>query len=208
MFNEPASSPLMPSSAGRQGRPFPDDRGGWRASSHGTGTGLPGRHAPSEFGPWQTIWKHPRRRGGEGTRDGILAEWLTIADSQGVVHWSVSVDSTVNRAHQHGTNLHRATGARICLMNPRTMPLAVSRGGLSTKIHALVDGEGRPLVLLVAPGQGGDAPMFTHLMDQLKIHRTRAGQGATRPGRVRGDEAYSSRAIRTHRWPLATTNSH
>ena len=36
-----------------------------------------------------------------------------------------------------------------------------SRGGLSTKIHSLVDGKGRPLVLLVAPGQGGDAPMFT-----------------------------------------------
>ena len=46
-----------------------------------------------------------------------------------------------------------------------------SRGGLSTKIHSLVDGKGRPLVLLVAPGQGGDAPMFTHLMNELKIKR-------------------------------------
>lgn len=44
------------------------------------------------------------------------------------------------------------------------------RGGLSTKIHALVDGEGRPL-LLVAPGQGEDGPTFTQLMDQLKSNR-------------------------------------
>jgi putative transposase len=73
-----------------------------------------------------------------------------------------------------------------------------SRGGLSTKIHALVDGKGRPLVLLVAPGQGGDAPMFTHLMDQLKIARCGPGRPRTRPDRVRGDKAYSSRAIRTH----------
>lgn len=29
-----------------------------------------------------------------------------------------------------------------------------SRGGLSTKIHALVDGNDRPLVLLVAPRAG------------------------------------------------------
>jgi putative transposase len=73
-----------------------------------------------------------------------------------------------------------------------------SRGGLSTKIHALVDGKGRPLVLLVAPGQGGDAPMFAHLMNQLKINRAGQGRPRTRPDRVRGDKAYSSRAIRTH----------
>lgn len=72
------------------------------------------------------------------------------------------------------------------------------RGGLSTKIHALVDAKGRPLVLVVAPGQGGDAPMFTHLMDQLKINRHGPGRPRTRPDRVRGDKAYSSRAIRSH----------
>ena len=71
-----------------------------------------------------------------------------------------------------------------------------SRGGLSTKIHSLVDGKGRPLVLLVAPGQGGDAPMFTHLMNELKIKRPGPGRPRTRPDRVRGDKAYSSRAIR------------
>jgi hypothetical protein len=31
------------------------------------------------------------------------------------------------------------------------------RGGLSTKIHHLADGKGRPLVMLVGPGQGGDS---------------------------------------------------
>ena len=56
-----------------------------------------------------------------------------------------------------------------------------SRGGLSTKIHSLVDGKGRPLVLLVAPGQGGDAPMFTHLMNELKIKRPGPGRPRTRP---------------------------
>jgi putative transposase len=82
---------------------------------------------------------------------------------------------------------------------PDDQAIGRSRGGLSTKVHAIVDGKGRPLVLLVvlvAPGQGGDAPMFTHLMDKLKIIRARRPQ--TRPDRVRGDKAYSSRAIRTH----------
>ena len=79
---------------------------------------------------------------------------------------------------------------------PADHAIGRSRGGLSTKIHALVDGKGRPLVLLVAPGQGGDAPMFPHLIEQLKINRAGPGRPRTRPDRVRGDKAYSSRAIR------------
>lgn len=63
-----------------------------------------------------------------------------------------------------------------------------SRGGLSTKIHALVDGNGRPLVLPVAPGQSGDAAMFTHLMAQMKINHAGPGRPRTRPDHVRGDK--------------------
>lgn len=65
-------------------------------------------------------------------------------------------------------------------------------------MHHLVDGNGRPLVTLVGPGQAGDAPMFPHLMRHLRIRRAGRGRARTRPGRVRGDKAYSSRAIRGH----------
>lgn len=58
--------------------------------------GIAWRDVPSEFGPWQTIWKRHRRYSGDGTWDGVLAEVLTTADSQGEVDRSVSVDSTVN----------------------------------------------------------------------------------------------------------------
>lgn len=40
--------------------------------------------------------------------------------------------------------------------------------------------------------------MFPLLMSQLKIDRTGPGRPRTRPERVRGDKAYSSRAIRSH----------
>ncbi len=33
-----------------------------------------------------------------------------------------------------------------------------SRGGLTTKIHALVDADGRTVRLALTPGQAGDAP--------------------------------------------------
>jgi putative transposase len=69
---------------------------------------------------------------------------------------------------------------------------------LSTKIHQLVDGRGLPLVVLVTPGQAGDSPMFEPLMAQLRIQRAGPGRARTRPDTVRGDKAYSSRAIRSH----------
>jgi transposase len=53
------------------------------------------------------------------------------------------------------------------------------------------------LVVLVSPGQSNDAPLFTHLLDHLRVQRPGRGRARTRPDRVRGDKAYSSRAIRT-----------
>lgn len=84
---------------------------------------------------------------------------------------------------------------------PSDHAIGRSRGGLSTKIHHLVDGRGLPLVVLVGAGQAGDAPMFLILMDHLRVARRGPGRPRTRPDRVRGDKAYSSRAIRQHlRW--------
>lgn len=72
-----------------------------------------------------------------------------------------------------------------------------SRGGLSTKIHQLVDGNGLPLVTMITPGQSGDSPMLIPLLEQLRVGRP-VGRPRTRPDAVRGDKAYSSRAIRSH----------
>lgn len=68
---------------------------------------------------------------------------------------------------------------------------------MSTKVHQLVDGNGLPVVVLLTAGQAGDSPMFAPLMAQLRVTR-RAGRPRTRPDSVRGDKAYSSRAIRSH----------
>ena len=60
-----------------------------------------------------------------------------------------------------------------------------SRGGLTTKIHALVDAEGRPLHLALTPGQAGDAPAAEALIDRID-------PGAT----LIADRAYDTNAIR------------
>ena len=68
---------------------------------------------------------------------------------------------------------------------------------MSTKIHQLVDGNGLPLVTLISAGQAGDSPMFLPLMSHLRVGRE-VGRPRSRPDAVRGDKAYSSRAIRRH----------
>ena len=42
-----------------------------------------------------------------------------------------------------------------------------SRGGLTTKIHALVDANGLPLELVLTPGQAGDCPVAEQLLGHL-----------------------------------------
>ncbi len=71
-----------------------------------------------------------------------------------------------------------------------------SRGGLSTKIHQLCDGHGRPLVVLLGPGQGSDSRMFPPLLEALSVARTGPGRPRTTPEAVLGDKAYSSRGHR------------
>jgi len=62
-----------------------------------------------------------------------------------------------------------------------------SRGGLTTKIHALVDADGRPVRLALTPGQAGDAPEALPLIEDIDA-------GAT----LIADRAYDTNAIRDH----------
>jgi transposase len=68
---------------------------------------------------------------------------------------------------------------------------------VSSKIHQLVDGRGRPLVIAVTAGQAGDSPMLAPLLAHLAVRRPGPGRPRTRPDSLIGDKAYSSRANRT-----------
>ena len=99
---------LLPTNVGRQGRPFGEHRRVVEGIAYRFRTGIPWRDLPRDvFGPWQTVWKRHRRYAGDGTWDRVLARLLTDADAAGRIHWTVSVDATVNRAHQHATNTIR-----------------------------------------------------------------------------------------------------
>ena len=99
--------PLLPSSDGQRGRPFRDHRQVIEGIVYRLRTGVAWRDLPDSFGPWQTIWKRHRRFSSDGTWDKIHARLIAEADAGGDVGWKVSVDSTINRAHQHATTLAR-----------------------------------------------------------------------------------------------------
>ena len=99
---------LLPSNQGRRGHPFGDHRRVEEGIIYRYRTGVPWRDLPAtQFGPWQTVWKRHRRFAGDGTWDRVLTMLLALADADGQVDWTVSVDSTINRAHQHATNTKR-----------------------------------------------------------------------------------------------------
>jgi transposase len=101
-------APFLPSNVGRRGHPFGNDRRVVEGIIYRYRTGIPWRDLPREqFGPWQTVWKRHRRYAGDGTWDTVLAALLARADTIGKIEWTVSVDATINRAHQHATNTTR-----------------------------------------------------------------------------------------------------
>lgn len=65
------------------------------------------------FGPWQTVWTWHHRMASDGAWDWVLRKVTAAADAAGMVDWSLSVDSTIARAHQHATNTTRLTGGWI-----------------------------------------------------------------------------------------------
>jgi transposase len=63
-------------------------------------------------------------------------------------------------------------------------------------VHLRAEGGGKPMTLVLTPGQRNEAPVFDHLMARGAVRRPGRGRPRVRPGRVVGDKGYSSRRIR------------
>jgi transposase len=72
------------------------------------------------------------------------------------------------------------------------------RGGLTTKVHARVDGKGRPFTFALTPGQQHAATMAETLMAQGAIPSGKQGRPRLRPRRLVADKAYGSRQFNRH----------
>jgi transposase len=166
-----------------------------------TRTGCPWRDVPERYGTWQCVYGLFRSWQLAGRWTAIETALQALADEIGLIDWTVSVDSTVNRAHQHAAGARRQAGEQKQppVGEPADHALGRSRGGLSTKVHLAVEAGRKPLATVLTPGQAADSPQFTVVLDRIRVPR-RSGRGRprTRPSRVLADRAYASRGNRAY----------
>lgn len=134
--------PLMPADPVR-GRRWADHRRTLEAIAWKYRTDSPRRDLPDELGSFQTAHKRLIRWAVDGTWERILAAVLAAADADDDLAWTVSVDSTVVRAHQHAFGASKKGASHSG--EPADHAPGRSRGGLSTKVHLAADGRARPL---------------------------------------------------------------
>ena len=188
-------APLMPENGRRGGR--------WRNHREVVNgilwklrTGAPWRDLPERYGPWQTCYDRFSRRRRDGTWDRLLSHAQARSDEVGEVEWLVSVDSTVARAHQHAAGARRKPSREDSKrggFHPPDEARGRSRGDLSTKLHLSCDGKGRPLSVVVTPGQGHESTQLAPVLDAIRVAhpegRPRRGPSTSSPTRATATQA-------------------
>ena len=133
----------LPGRAGSVGVTAADNRRFIDAVIHRYRTGMPWRDLPERFGDRNNTHRRWSRWAKKGVWAGILAVLAVDADNEYAM-----IDSTIVRAHQHSAGAKKIAG--------EDQAIGKSKGGLSTKIHVLVDALGNPLKAMVTAGQVHD----------------------------------------------------
>ena len=104
-------------------------------------SGAPWRDLPDNFGPYTTCYNRFVR----WRRAGV---WAKIMSALAGAHDTAvqMIDTSVIRVHQHGA----------CITRNKKQSMGRSRGGLTSKIHALVDTNGLPVRLALTAGEAHD----------------------------------------------------
>jgi transposase len=116
-------------------------------------SGAPWRDLPETFGPYTTCYNRFVRWGRAGV-------WNQIMDALAATHDAAvqMIDTSVIRVHQHGA----------CIAGNSEQHMGRSRGGLTTKIHAVVDTNGLPVQLGLTPGEAHDNRLCSVLLNELR----------------------------------------
>jgi transposase len=116
-------------------------------------SGAPWRDLPGSFGPYTTCYNRFVR----WRRAGV---WAKIMNALAGAHDAAvqMIDTSIVRVHQHGA----------CIIRNRRQSMGRSRGGLTSKIHALVDTNGLPVRLALTAGEAHDNRLAGKLLSRLK----------------------------------------
>lgn len=183
--------PLLPA-APKQGRPrsYPL-RALIDGIRHRTRVGCPWRDVPERYGPWWRLYALFTAWQVLEVWERIESALLAAANAAGQLSWQVSVDSTTSRAHVHAAGARRDSPDLVA-GEPEHHALGRSRGGFSTKTHLACDQHRGVLAFHLTPGQAGDSPEMTTVLEGIQVARPGHGRSRIRPDRVLADKAYSS----------------
>jgi transposase len=117
-------------------------------------TGVAWDDLPERFGKPNSLYRRFRRWSRQGIWDALFARGIPEDELE-----TVMVEATITKAQRF------ASGAR----GGGAEDLGRSRGGLTTKIHALVDRRGRPLCYLLTPGQAADCRHARVLLEDVSF---------------------------------------
>jgi transposase len=145
-------------------------------------SGAPWRDLPDSYGPPTTCYNRFVR----WRRAGI---WDQIMDALAAAHNAAvqMIDTSIVRVHQHGA----------CITNNSGQHMGRSRGGLTSKIHVVVDGNGLPVRLGLTGGQAHDNRLCSVLLRQLP-----------RRARLLADRGYDADWIRAFRQRTGSVGKH
>src|SRR5688500_11243128 len=144
-----AIKPLLPNKP--RGVPRVDDRRILNGIFWVLRSGAPWRDLPENFGPYTTCYNRFVR----WQRAGV---WAKIMSALAGAHDAAvqMIDSSIIRAHQHGA----------CITRNRKQSMGRSRGGLTSKIHAVVDTNGLPVRLALTAGEAHDNRLAGKLLSR------------------------------------------
>jgi transposase len=146
-----AIRPMLPNKA--RGVPRVDDRRVLNGIFWVLRSGTPWRDLPDCYGPYTTCYNRFVR----WRRAGV---WGRIMNALAAAHDAAvqMIDTPIVRVHQHAA----------CVARNKGQSMGRSRGGLTSKIHALVDTNGLPVRLGLTAGEAHDNRLAAKLLSRLK----------------------------------------
>ena len=167
-------------SPGRPGRPWLDDRKALCGILFVLHTGIQWEFLPQElgFGSGMTCWRRLRDWNNAGVWDQLHALMLAELNAAGKIDWE--------RAAADGSHLRAMKGGG------KTGPSPVDRARTGSKHHAIVDGQGIPLAVILTGGNRHDSTQLIPLVDKIRPVRGRRGRPRRRPRQLFADRAYDS----------------